>query len=145
MNKNSSRVLQKDMNRHEVSYTRQSALLSMDFCKARLRRMEEVPHVVLGERYIFFMRGHRMNSHFSLTLEAYRLVDRFAFHITVLLIYTHTTLTDKYCHSHLDPSLGPLHVHILSVQCLELVSSLFFLEISVNSVQIWSLSGTGRR
>lgn len=126
MNKNSSRVLQKDMNRHEVSYTRQSALLSMDFCKARLRRMEEVPHVVLGERYIFFMRGHRMNSHFSLTLEAYRLVDRFAFHITVLLIYTHTTLTDKYCHSHLDPSLGPLHVHILSVQCLELVSSLFF-------------------
>lgn len=86
-----------------------------------------------------------MNSHFSLTLEAYRLVDRFAFHITVLLIYTHTTLTDKYCHSHLDPSLGPLHVHILSVQCLELVSSLFFLEISVNSVQIWSLRGTGRR
>lgn len=66
-----------------------------------------------------------MNSQISLTSEALLLTDPFCFsHYCTLLIYT--TSKDKYCHSHLDPSLGPLHVHILSVKRFELVSSLFF-------------------
>lgn len=50
---------------------------------------------VLREHYIGFMQDHLMNGHFSLTWEAYELIDHLVFHITALLIHTHTTSKDK--------------------------------------------------